>query len=60
MHDRLISGKEKPEDQFDRAIRPTSLADYIGQPVVLRQIIGRGQPVPPAADDDCIKVFSHL
>ncbi|ENX48377.1 MULTISPECIES: Holliday junction branch migration DNA helicase RuvB [Acinetobacter] len=38
MHDRLISGKEKPEDQFDRAIRPTSLADYIGQPVVREQM----------------------
>ena len=34
MQDRLISGIEKPEDHFDRAIRPTSLADYIGQPVV--------------------------
>ena len=38
MHDRLISGKEKPEDQFDRAIRPTSLADYIGQPVIREQM----------------------
>lgn len=38
MHDRLISGKEKPEDQYDRAIRPTSLADYIGQPVVREQM----------------------
>ncbi|MFH4142012.1 hypothetical protein, partial [Acinetobacter baumannii] len=25
MQDRLISGTEKPEDHFDRAIRPTSL-----------------------------------
>lgn len=38
MQDRLISGTEKPEDQFDRAIRPTSLADYIGQPVVREQM----------------------
>lgn len=38
MHDRLISGIEKPEDQLDRAIRPTSLADYIGQPVVREQM----------------------
>lgn len=38
MHDRLISGTEKPEDHFDRAIRPTSLADYIGQPVVREQM----------------------
>lgn len=38
MQDRLISGAEKPEDHFDRAIRPTSLADYIGQPVVREQM----------------------
>ena len=38
MQDRLISGIEKPEDHFDRAIRPTSLADYIGQPVVCEQM----------------------
>ena len=38
MQDRLISGSEKPEDHFDRAIGPTSLADYIGQPVVREQM----------------------
>ena len=38
MQDRLISGSEKPEDQIDRAIRPTSLDDYIGQPVVREQM----------------------
>lgn len=38
MQDRLISGIEKPEDHFDRAIRPTSLADYIGQHVVREQM----------------------
>lgn len=38
MQDRLISGMEKPEDHFDRAIRPTSLADYVGQPVVCEQM----------------------
>lgn len=38
MQDRLISGMEKPEDHFDRAIRPTSLADYIGQPIVREQM----------------------
>lgn len=38
MHDRFISAIEKPEDQIDRAIRPTSLADYIGQPVVREQM----------------------
>ena len=36
--DRLIAATEKPEDHFDRAIRPTSLADYIGQPVVREQM----------------------
>ncbi len=38
MQDRLISGAEKPEDHFDRAIRPTSLEDYVGQPVVREQM----------------------
>ncbi len=38
MQDRLISGVEKPEDHFDRAIRPTSLEDYVGQPVVREQM----------------------
>ncbi len=38
MQDRIISSHERPEDQFDRAIRPTSLADYIGQPVVREQM----------------------
>ncbi len=36
--DRLITASEKPEDHFDRAIRPTSLSDYIGQPVVREQM----------------------
>ena len=38
MQDRIISGSEKPEDHFDRASRPTSLDDYIGQPVVREQM----------------------
>lgn len=38
MQDRFIAPTAKPEDQFDRAIRPTSLADYIGQPVVREQM----------------------
>ena len=38
MQDRFISPTAKPEDQFDRAIRPTSLADYIGQPIVREQM----------------------
>lgn len=37
--DRLISGTAKErEEQFDRAIRPLSLAEYIGQPVVREQM----------------------
>ncbi|WP_222911321.1 Holliday junction branch migration DNA helicase RuvB [Pseudomonas sp. DNDY-54] len=37
--DRLITatGRDR-EEQFDRAIRPLSLADYIGQPVVREQM----------------------
>lgn len=38
MQDRLITAAEKPEDHFDRAIRPTSLEDYVGQPVVREQM----------------------
>ena len=37
--DRLISGTAKErEEQFDRAIRPLSLEEYIGQPVVRDQM----------------------
>lgn len=37
--ERLISGSEKQnEDAFDKAIRPRSMADYIGQPSVCRQM----------------------
>ena len=37
--DRLISGSAKErEEQFDRAIRPLSLEEYIGQPVVRDQM----------------------
>lgn len=37
--DRLISASSRDrEEQFDRAIRPLSLADYIGQPVVREQM----------------------
>lgn len=41
MQDRLISPSERPEDtrdNIDRAIRPTTLAEYIGQPVVREQM----------------------
>lgn len=38
MQDRLIAPTARPEDQFDRAIRPTSMADYIGQPQVREQM----------------------
>nr|WP_200851009.1 hypothetical protein [Klebsiella pneumoniae] len=57
MQDRLISGTEKPEDHFDRAIRPTSLADYIGQPVVREQMeifIGAARGRGEALDHTCL------
>lgn len=38
MQDRMISGFEKPEDSIDRAIRPATLSDYIGQPIVREQM----------------------
>ncbi|MFB1035616.1 MAG: AAA family ATPase, partial [Sinobacterium sp.] len=51
--DRLISaGGTGEEERIDRAIRPTSLADYIGQPIVreqmdifIRAAKGRGEPL---------------
>ena len=37
--DRLVTAAGRdPEEQFDRAIRPLSLAEYIGQPVVREQM----------------------
>lgn len=36
--DRLISPQGKSEDAHDRAVRPASLADYVGQPVVREQM----------------------
>lgn len=37
--DRLISGKESNDDEaIDRAIRPVTLADYVGQPHVREQM----------------------
>ncbi len=37
--DRLITATGRdPEEQFDRAIRPLSLAEYVGQPVVREQM----------------------
>lgn len=50
--DRLITASSRDRDeQLDRAIRPLSLADYIGQPVVREQMElfikaakGRGRP----------------
>ena len=68
MQDRLISGIEKPEDHFDRAIRPTSLADYIGQPVVREQMEifigaarGRGGHRDPELDagDEAAEGIKH-
>ena len=51
--DRLIHAKPQPrEEQYDRAVRPKKLADYIGQPAVREQMeifIGaarqRGEPL---------------
>ena len=38
-YDRLASAEPKEEDKaFDRAIRPKSLADYVGQPSVKKQM----------------------
>ena len=38
-HDRLTSADPKPDDQaIDRAIRPKSLRDYVGQPAVKQQM----------------------
>ena len=38
-HERLTSGESKPEDrQFDRAIRPQRLDEYVGQPGVKQQM----------------------
>lgn len=38
MNDRLIDPILKKDDTLDRAIRPTSLSDYIGQPKVREQM----------------------
>ena len=37
--DRLITSQGKPQEELiDRAIRPTRLADYVGQPIVREQM----------------------
>lgn len=37
--DRLISAAGTPtEERFDRALRPVTLEDYVGQPVVKEQL----------------------
>ena len=37
--ERLVAGQERAEDHaLDRAIRPTRLADYVGQPAVVEQM----------------------
>ena len=37
--DRLIAAREEPQEEvFDRAIRPKTLADYRGQPIVREQM----------------------
>lgn len=38
-HDRLVSAVERPRDEnLDRAVRPRSLDDYVGQPAVREQM----------------------
>lgn len=37
-HNRLIDPNTKKDDNLDRAIRPTTLSDYIGQPKVREQM----------------------
>lgn len=37
-HNRLIDPSLKKDDAFDRAIRPATLSDYIGQPKVREQM----------------------
>jgi len=38
-HDRLATSAQRPEDRaFDRAIRPKTIADYVGQPGVKKQM----------------------
>lgn len=38
-HDRLVSPEERPrDDNLDRAVRPRTLADYVGQPGVREQM----------------------
>ena len=37
-HNRLIDPNTKKDDNLDRAIRPTTLSDYIGQPTVREQM----------------------
>ena len=38
-HDRLTSAEPRKEDRaFDRAIRPKTLEDYVGQPAVKQQM----------------------
>ena len=37
-HNRLIDPNTKKDDNLDRAIRPTALSDYIGQPKVREQM----------------------
>src|SRR5690554_603264 len=38
-HDRLVSLQERPrDDSLDRAVRPKTLGDYVGQPAVREQM----------------------
>ncbi len=55
--DRVISaGSQRDEEAYDRAIRPKTLADYVGQPAVKAQMeifIDRGAPAPARRSTTC-------
>lgn len=38
MDDRLLSGKQRPEDRVDTALRPKSLNEYVGQERVIENL----------------------
>jgi len=52
MDDRMVSGKKRPEDRVDVALRPKTLEDYTGQEHVVKNVEilieaakGRGEPL---------------
>ena len=57
--DRLVAAEDPGgrEDVIDRAIRPRSLAEYVGQPAVLEQ--ARAPPLPDLDHKD-VKVKKEI